>query len=222
MTRKIKTLCLAVMAMLAIGALSASAASATELVYEAEGELAQVTLSGTNGFGNDVIKMEGGTVQCNTELHGIVTFGVSSFELTPTFTVCKAFGFEPATVNPEKCKFKYNLKEKTAEHVFRSEMDVVCPPGESIKISSGTCKVEITAQTGLKNAKWIDDTTAPSDLTLNYEITGMAYTVTADGFQCPFGGTGAKKDGEYTTNVKTTIKGTDPNNVKTVIPIKIQ
>ena len=104
-------------------------------------------------------------------------------------------------------------------------MDVVCPAGQSIKIAASTCEVEIKSQNGLKNVKFITMTAAPMDLTIRYELTKIAYTVTKDGFLCPFGGVGAKADGEYTTGMVSesmTLVATDPNDKTKVLSFGIK
>src|SRR6187397_3604907 len=101
MTRKFKTLGVALFAVLALTAVAASAASAasyTASSYPTAG-------TGESAVGNDVFTTEGGTVECKS--HYVATLSAASTDLTvtPTYTNCKAFGFLEAKVTGGKYTF---------------------------------------------------------------------------------------------------------------------
>jgi hypothetical protein len=168
--------CIAILGISTAG--SAMAAQYTASAYPA-------TATGSSVKGSGVLTTEGGKVEC--AIH-IVTHSVgeatSTVAATSTYTNCEAFGFVSATVNMEGCSYLAHATSSTSTTV-----DVVCPAGQSIKITASTCKVEIKGQTGLKS---VGTANSGGSIVLKPNIGGIAYTVTQDGFLCPFGGTGNK------------------------------
>ncbi len=67
-----------------------------------------------------------------------------------------------------------------------------------MKITASTCSAEVKGQTGLTTVK---TTNSGSGILFTWEISKIAYTVTNDGFLCPFNGTGSKTDGQLTGQV---------------------
>lgn len=195
MIRNIKVLGLAVVAAMALTAVMASASMAAE--FTASSYPAQVT--GSNTKGNEVFTTEGGKVECNSHfLSESLSASSSTLTVTPTYTSCEAFGFLSATVSTEGCTYVFHATEKVSEGVYKHHVDVACPSGKSIKVVASTCSAEIKAQTGLTTVK---TTNSGGSVVVNPEVSGIAYTVTNDGFLCPFGGTGNKTDGKYTGEV---------------------
>jgi hypothetical protein len=197
MIRNLRVLGLAFVAVLAMSAVAASAAQAvptfTASAYPA-------TVTGSNTIGNEVFTTEGGKVECDSHFVSSAISGpTSTLTVTPTYTGCTAFGFLNATVTTEGCTYVFHATEKVSTGVYKHHVDVVCPTGKSIKIVAATCKAEIKAQTGLTTVKTTN--LAGGTVTVQPEVKNVAYTVTADGFLCPFGGTGNKTDGEYTGDV---------------------
>jgi hypothetical protein len=199
MIRNLKVLGLAITAVLAIGAMMASAATAAE--FTASEYPAQIT--GSNTKGSEVFSTEGGDVECNSHFISASQNAASStLTVTPAYTSCEAFGFLSATVNTEGCTYVFHATEGSAG-VYKSHVDVNCPAGQSIKVTASTCKAEIKAQTGLTTVKTTNITEGADagKVTVQPEVSSIAYTVTQDGFLCPFGGTGNKNDGTYTGDV---------------------
>lgn len=198
MTRNLKVLGLAVGAVLALSAVMASAAMATP-VFEASEYPAQVT--GQNTKGSEVFSTEAGAVECDSHfISHEVGAATSTLDVTPSYTNCEAF-FLSATVNTEECKYRFHATEKVSTGVYKHHVDVLCPAGQSIKISAGggSCKAEIKEQTGLTTVKTTN--LAGGTVTVQPEVGSVAYTVTKDGLFCPFNGTGNKTDGTYTGDV---------------------
>jgi hypothetical protein len=188
MIRNLKVLGLAVVAVLALTAVMASAASAASYTASAYPAIA----TGTNTKGSEVFTTEGGKVECDSHFRGTLSAASSTLTVTPKYTSCEAFGFLEATVNMESCDYLFHATSTSSTTV-----DVVCPSG-SIKITAGTCKVEIKGQTGLSS---VGTTNSGSNVIAKPNVSGIAYTVTQDGFLCPFGGTGNKTGATYTGEV---------------------
>ncbi|MEZ5076020.1 MAG: hypothetical protein R2725_01095 [Solirubrobacterales bacterium] len=182
----------AVLAALLLGAVAPAVADATEFTaaeYPA-------TITGTGG--SEVFTAEGGTVSCESiGYHGDLNEASEELSLAPSYADCKAFSFVGSTVSPEECEYLLHLEGEAIT------ADIACPEGQAIKIAAGTCSVEIKPQTGLSS---ITVANGESDLQLTPEIEGIAYTVTNDGFLCPFGGTGEKEDGTLTASEPITLK----------------
>jgi len=55
----------------------------------------------------------------------------------------------------------------------------------------------------------ITNETAAGDVKVKGNVTGVKYTVTEDGFACPFGGTGAKTGATYIQDSAVTMDSTN-------------
>jgi hypothetical protein len=193
MTRKLKTLGVAIVAVLALSAVVASAASAAN--FTASSYPTSATASSAKG--NDDFKTEAGSVECKAHFHvGPLSAASETVTVQPTYSECVAFGFVGATVSMNGC-----------DYVFHSngEVDVACGSGK-ITIVAGTCEVQIGAQSGLSK---VDLANSGTGVSAQATVTGVAYTVTKDGFGCPFGGTGAKTGATYTQNAAVQVSSTN-------------
>jgi hypothetical protein len=186
MTRQLRVLGLALLAVLATSAVIASAAQA---VPQFTASSYPATATGSNTKGSESFTTEAGTVQCDSHFQGSLSAASSTFTVTPTYTNCEAFGFLDATVNMEGCSYIFHATEKVTTDHYRSHVTVECPSGKSIKITAGTCKAEVKAQGNLTT---LTTTNSGGSVTAMPSVTNIAMTVTQDGFGCPFSGTGAK------------------------------
>jgi hypothetical protein len=182
MTRKLKTLGVALIAVFALTAVMASGASA-EKSYTAT--LYPTTGTGTSALGNDIFTTEGGTVECASHFVGTLKEKSNDLTITATMTGCKAFGFLEAKVTG--CVFTFTTPFGSP---IVAPVDVVNP----CTIEASTCHVTVPVQTGLAH---IGITNNALDVSILATLTGITYTVTKDGFLCPFNGTGAKTGGTY-------------------------
>jgi len=193
MIRNLKSLGLALVAVLAMSAVVASAAQA---VPQFTASSYPVTATGSNTKGNETFTTEAGTVQCDSHFlventggnHEGIPGATSTVTATASYSNCTAFGFLNATVNMEGCDYVFHATEQVAAGVYRHHVDVVCPAGQSIKITAATCKAEVKAQTGLTT---VTTTNLETGVTVQPNV-GVSITVTQDGFGCPFSGTGVK------------------------------
>jgi hypothetical protein len=191
MTRHLKTLGLALLAVAALSALGAAPAGASEF----KASKYPTSFTGVSAKGNEVIKTEAGNVECKGHFSGTIASASEDIEFTPTYTECKAFGFVPATVNANGCEYRLFTNEAT---------DLFCPAGHTINILAGTCAVTIAAQSGLQET---DVSTKNEDITVQATITGLDYTVTQDGLGCAFAGVGVRTNGAMTQGAEVTVQG---------------
>ena len=201
MIRNLKTLGVALCAVLALTAVVASAASAN---YTASSY--PTTGTGTSEIGNDVFKTEAGNVECKSHFEGTLAAASTSLTVKAKYTECKAFGFLSATVNMGSCDYLFTEPKfiQTTEvearkiHDYTAEVDVKCTKStEPITITASTCKTTVGEQ-GPKAHVIIGVTTSPTQVHVKANVGSINYTVTEDGFGCPFAGTGAKTGATYT------------------------
>lgn len=192
MSRTLKVLGIAFGVSLAFSAVMASTSMASQFTASSY----PATVTGSNTKGSEVINTEGGKIECNTHSasHALAAAS-SSLTITPTYTSCEAFGFLEATVNMEGCTTTLDLIGFLFPPFFIARKRIVCGAGKSIKATAATCKIEIKGQTGLESFSLSNSGT---NIILKPNVTGIAYTVTQDGFLCPFGGTGNKTGGTWT------------------------
>jgi hypothetical protein len=143
------------------------------------------------------LNTEGGKVSCNkATLAGEMSAAATSLALVPSFSECEAFGFTEATVNANGCAFVPRLGATVWGSRYPGTMDVECPAGKAIEVSSFNCALTIPAQSGLGGVVAEGSSaTTPPQLALTAAISKIKYTKTKDGTFCPFTGTGTKEDG---------------------------
>ncbi len=197
MTRKIKTLGVALFAVLALTAVMASAASAAS--YTASSY--PVTGTAISEVGNDVFTTEGGTVECKSHFHA--TLGGTSKDLTvePTYSGCKAFGFLSAEVTG--CKYTFTEPTGTAPN-FTVQVHVI----GACTIKASTCHVTVPVQGPLNHVGITN--LATGDVSVKATVSNINYTVNTDGFLCPFNGTGAKTGATYNQKAAVTFDAVNP------------
>ena len=195
MIRNIKTLGLALIAVLAISAAAAAAASAQ---FTANSYPTSVTA--VSELGNEVVTIDGTSVECEGHYEGTMTEASTSLTLKGVYSNCKAFGFTSATVHMNGCDFVLHSN---------GAVDIECPTGKSIFISSGPCAADIGTQTGLSNVALSNN---GKHMDLQFTVIAVTVNVTTDDFLCPFKGTG-HKGGVISQKVTVTTKpvsgGTD-------------
>jgi len=199
-------------AILVLTAAVASAASAAK--YTASGY--PTTATGESAVGNDVFKTEAGNSECKTHYEApSLTAASLTLTMKTKTTSCKTFGFLESTVSMGSCDYLYTeptfleTTESGKVHDYTATAHIKCTNAASpITISSATCKVTIGEQS-LGGHVIITVTTATGDWDFRLTLTGIKYTVTEDGFGCPFGGTGAKTGATYTQGSAVTFDSTN-------------
>jgi hypothetical protein len=207
MIRKLKTLGLALCAMLALTAVAASTASA-------EGEYTAgsypTTGTATSPFGNDTFITAVGTVECAVHAEGTLNEASSSGAVRMTYTGCKFAGFN-ATVNVGSCDFKLGTPTGGPD-TWTAPISIACESGV-ITITAGPCAMTLGAQGPLNSATVVNNTAA-GDVTIKADLTNTVnYTVTVDNFGCPFAGTGPKTGASYIQHEAITFDSTNGQNI---------
>jgi hypothetical protein len=176
MVRKLKTLGLvaaAALASLAVVALPAQAATFTASSYP-------TTVTATSEKGNGVMETEGGNVECEEHLEGTLGEASETIVLTPTFSECGAFGFLSATIHGNGCVLVVHSN---------GEVDLECPSGKVLEVTSGNCVMHVGSQSGLQ---WLSMINNSPHVDIYLELANLSYYVTKDGLFCPFKGTGPR------------------------------
>ena len=172
------------------------AASATAAEFEVEGT-PTVTVTGHGVSGEaPVFTLDGTKVECESvAFEGTMTSIMqTTFEATPTYTACKGFGGLLTTVTTTGCKYKF--LEPTGSGPFSGQFSLGCGEG-SIKLTAGTCEVQIKSQGPATGLTHEDVGTAPVHLKTKAALEKLVYNRTKDGFGCVLTGTGVKEDGKY-------------------------
>jgi len=217
MIRNLKAMGLALVAVLALGAVVASSASAS--TFEAESY--PVTLTGSQ-IGTDVFTTNAGTVSCtNATYHGSSSAASSTVEVAPTYSGCTAFGFINTPIDVNGCKYLFHSGAKNSADNYAGTVDIVCPKVEteggtihntSIVVTGAGCTVTIGSQSGLSGITFVDNTTASpkKDVTTKIAISQkIAYTVDAG---CSTTKAGSFTNGSYTGEATVTgdVPGKEP------------
>jgi hypothetical protein len=142
--KNLKILGLALVAVFAMSAVVASAASAT--VFRSEST--PTVLTGTQKAGtNDVFNTMGGTVTCENATYVGSVSGTSSTEaeVEPTYSGCTAFGFANVTIDVNKCKYKFTAGSIISGN-FEGSVHIVCPE-KPIEVTAPGCTITVATQT---------------------------------------------------------------------------
>lgn len=202
MTRKLKASLLAVLALTAIGAVSATAAQAgtfTAAAYPA-------TITGQS-VGFHVFETELGVpMNCNVQLHGEMAAASETLTMTPTYN-CGSGG-NPVDVNRNGCDFVFRAGETLGNDEVSGLMDLVCPEGAAIDFeitSMQVCHLTVGEQLGLGEITYTNRTMA-KDVDVDMALTGIEYELDEG---CPV--VGVFGTGEYTgtTTLKSDNEGMD-------------
>lgn len=182
--------------LLATGLVMAVGAAGAQATPVFEAAKYPATVSGSTQV---VIGTEGGTVTCPVDFDGTLSSASSTLELGTFFhfAECNAWGFINMTIS-NSCKQVFHATEKQAADQYKAHYGLKCPAGTALVLTAGTCAIEIKEQEGRTTVDVDDDTGPPKRVTLDYEVSSLAYTVTKDGFGCPLKSTGAKTDGTIT------------------------
>jgi len=176
MTRKLKILGIAMVALLASAATIAAAAQAAKFTASSY----PTTVTATSPLGNGVMKTEAGNIECKEHFEGTLSEASETIDLTPTFSECKAFGLSSTTIHGNGCVLRVHST---------GVVDLVCPSGKVLEVTSATCVMHVGSQSGLK---WLTMLNNGNHIDIGLELTNLTYNVTKDPFLCPFNGTGHK------------------------------
>lgn len=138
MTRNLKALGLALIAVFAMCAVVASAAQAqatTPVLTTENGE--EVTIKGTQG--TTILKLTRNTrnVSCGVaNLHGVANNGAETIDLTPEYKECTTNLGGPATITTVGCFFRFHLTAdaKEPEDTWTAHAGLHCEKGKHVVI----------------------------------------------------------------------------------------
>jgi hypothetical protein len=224
MTHKLKVLGIAMVAVFAVSAIMATAASAGQFTSTGKTKLASTEKEATlTAFGLKVTCHSFSDIgNVNETPHGFISSGATTFTVTPTLTGCFSFIGETkvsSTVTLNGCDSVLHIGSIIGGGPrYNGSGDIVCPAGKEIEIhayssaahSSTLCTVKIPAQSGLSNGT-IE--TSGSNLKLGGPVKGMKATKT--GILC--GGSGETTTGEQ--DISAEITGTNEAGSATAISV---
>jgi hypothetical protein len=173
---RLKAFGLTLLAVLSIGAVAASAASAVPQ-FHAESE--DTTLTGASAISSEW-SFDVGTVKCGLKFDGTTNSKTSTtVTLRPTFEKCK-FGAENALVTMNGCDSPFHVGAN--EEDFTGTMDIECPD-TVVEIDLPFCTVTIPEQTGLGSVKYTNEgATTTRAVVFDIALSGIEYT--EHGFLC--------------------------------------
>lgn len=176
MIRNLKTLGLALAAVLAMSVVAVPSASAVEFHSEA----AETILEGAATEGAEWA-LEGGTIECaSAKFEGKMTGTTGSkITVTPSYSECTGFGGFPTTVNMNGCTYVFDSGTQEGESIEGSE-EISCPEGKVVDFhitSFGTLKCTVTISAGKrKGIKWTNQGAGSTrDLLAHVHVPGLVY-----------------------------------------------
>ena len=180
MKRNLKTLGLALIAVLAMSAMVASAAGAATFTAT-EGAKITATDSGSVKF-----TVTGTEVTCGNAVYTGTAPAASfaSITVNATFSECKT-AISSATI------LGFGAGECDFVLYAGGTADLVCAAGKDVTISAGPCVVHIPGQIGLDTLGYSNN---GSHVDINLGVTQINGNHT-DGFLCPFGSSGNSSEG---------------------------
>lgn len=205
MIRKFKTLAVALVAVFALGAVVASAASAQQGFLTSTGN---VTLTGTEtGVEKNRFTAFGGFTECpgstytghkyNVTPHAFIPNGEATATLTPKYKEpCKGNNNTVETIDMNGCDYVVHIGETTeVAGTYGATFDVICPANKSITVTTWLsaaahtsepgapkCTTHIPEQKGLKGAHATDTGNGTIDLTGT--LTAISATQTRISILC--------------------------------------
>jgi hypothetical protein len=233
MIRNLKALGLALVAVFALSAIAASAASAQQGVLTSDGP---VTLDMTEtGNGQNATTMFGEKIECqgtiytghqyNVTPHMPIPGPTTLITVTPHYNNanCTSFpGPHKATITMNGCDFVFHIGNTVGADLYEVFADIVCPAGQQIvkhvyaapnNEAMSICTYTIKPQFGLPGAR-VTTTTGVSDL----DIKGSFENIHVEKHgMCGAGTTNFAK-----WDIDLTVKGTGPGGQETGITVTDQ
>jgi hypothetical protein len=166
MTRNLKALGLALFAVLAMSALSASAASAGEF----HSEVAHTTLTGSQ-IGEDVFNVTAGTVKCKEATYSGTQSSATTTTVTvkPAYSECTAFTFVGATIDVGTCEYEFSGDN--------TKVNIVNCGSTPITVTAFNCWVTVGNQNGLESVAYTNEGAGTSrDVKVAVNISNVTYT----------------------------------------------
>lgn len=190
MSRQLRVLGLALLALVAFGAFNAVGAQAGTFTAGAY----PATVTGS-AVGMHLLGTELGVMECAPTFDGELAAASEELTLTPTYgTSCK-LGAKEVHVTNNGCDFRLHAGNTLVEDRVAGTMDIICPEGMAIDFeitSMPICHLTIPGQAGLSSLVFTNRTMA-KDVDLDFGIVELVYHL---GGNCP-GGPATYANGTY-------------------------
>jgi len=214
--KNLKILGLALVAVFAMSAVVASAASAAvEFTSESE----PTVLTGHQEGAGDVFHTMGGNVTCTTATYVGSQAGTHSTDatVTPTYTGCTAFGFLNVPIHTNECQYTFTAGSTVSSN-FEGSVHIICPENKSIEVTAPGCRITVGTQTPTGGTITYTNVGAgaAAELTLDVALTGIHYIEDENGGGCYSPGE-TTTDGTYTGHA--IVKGENNSGVQHGISI---
>jgi hypothetical protein len=188
MIRNLKALGLALVAVLAMSSLVASAASANPFWFKSDGAVGSTTTLTGSQIGQDVFEVDGGKITCSTATYSGSQVGNTATTITinPTYAGCIAFGTFPATVTMNSCRYVFHTDTKTAGTQYDVITTIECNGTDEITVTAKTaagqvkCVIHVPAQ-NLGTGLMVTNATKGNgvkDVTADVAFTNIKYSQT--------------------------------------------
>jgi hypothetical protein len=212
MSIRLKALGLALVAALAMSAVTASAAQAERAEFTAEGGVPAVVKGEQEGTVNYFERTPGEKIDCNTvDYQATLEEPNTTITVTPHYAECEKGGTGLSTAL-NGCHYVLHTVGTTTEvgeeEITHAATDIVCPEEEAIEIKGpfGICVDHILPQTGLGGLtitnKLADETTPKPYMTIHIDITKEITYYHEDTAFCPWEGPSAhREDGNFVSTV---------------------
>jgi hypothetical protein len=190
--KHLKTLGLAILALVAVSALSGVAsASAAEFHATEKG----VAISGEQATSHK-FTITGSSVTCTTAKFTGTTEATASTtqKVHPAYEGCTAFGFAGAIVNTTGCQYNFHTQTGTVD------LESCTNGGITIEVNAGLgkCVTKVQNQTGINGQSWATGGSSPSrDITATSSANNIAAETTTSTGLCPLT-VGKDTGGTYT------------------------
>jgi hypothetical protein len=171
MSRYLKTMGIATLAMLAIGAFAAASSSANPLFHI---EMEDTTLTGAQITPN-VLTTDLGELKCETVKYDGTQgpFTSTTLTLTPTFEKCKIGGVN-TTVTMNGCSYVFHLQQNTEN--YEAKMGIECPAGQKFVIHTPECAITIPPQGPRAQVTFTNENAgATRSLIIDLNVAGIEY-----------------------------------------------
>ncbi len=215
MTRNLKVLGLALVAVFAMSAVAASAASANQ--WMTAGNVNAKIIADQVAEEQHVFKVEGASteVKCKTaHFEGAeeISSPATTVDVTPSYSNCNAFLGLSATVTNQGCHYKLHIGSTTGTATwYMTPLTLICTGSNKIVIEAGTCKASVGGEQTFENGvEYMNNGGSPEKGLLTANLSGIKVNKEKDGFLCPLSGTGEVSTGTYEgdTNVTAESGGT--------------
>lgn len=202
---KLKRIGVVLVGVLAVFALSASAASAAQF----KSNSSPVMTFGQDS-GNHVFKVDGQAVACNSavfEKASLATPANTVPGITAAYSNCTMFGFAGATVNFGNC----TIEILTPNATLNANVALRCgasPVTANVSVFGSECSVSIgeSGNTNLSGVSDANNNPSAGKVLVTANISGITVKKNKDNGLCPLSGAGTVTNGTYTG--PTPVEGT--------------